>query len=78
MIKLHPETAKEIAQLFNCVSVSEMLANDATDVDERIYWRARKYKTIIEITEKYHIPHCLYDNAIETMKDDLYINAKLP
>ncbi len=77
MIKLHPETAEAIATLINRLDVKEMMYQQAGNGDERIYWQASKMKVIIELTEKYGIPHPCYDIAIETMKKEIYANATL-
>ena len=75
MIKLHPETAKEIANLITAIDVAKIMQRDRPD--DALYWMADGYKAIIELTEKYGIPHNLYSLAIKTMKDDLFANATL-
>ena len=75
MIKLHPETAKEIANLITAIDVAKIMQRDRPD--DALYWMADGYKAIIELTEKYGIPHNLYDLAVGAMKDDLFANATL-
>jgi hypothetical protein len=75
MIKLHPETAEAIATLITGIDVAKIMQRDRPD--DALYWMADGYKAIIELTEKYGIPHNLYAQAIECMKNDLFANASL-
>lgn len=77
MIKLHPETAKEIAQLINDINVADLMHRNENNVKKRIYWQAKEFKAIIKLTEDYGIPHITYPQAIEYMKKDMYANATL-
>ena len=77
MIKLHPETAKEIAKLINKINVSALMNRDAENTKKRIYWQSEEFKAIIKLTEDYGIPHVTYSQAIKCMKTDMYANAKL-
>ena len=77
MIKLHPETAKEIAQLINDIDVSDLMRQGEGDVNKRLYWHAKEFKAIIKLTEDYGIPHVSYSQAIRCMKKDMYANATL-
>ena len=53
MIKLHPETAKEIAKLINKINVSDLMNRDAENTKKRIYWQSEEFKAIIKLTEDY-------------------------
>ena len=76
MIKLHPETAQEIASLICSIDVAKIMKRDSPE-SEGIYWLADGYKAIITLTEEYGIPHNTYDLAVDAMKKDLFANATL-
>ena len=73
MIKLHPETAQEIATLINQIDAAAIMARD----EDTSYWMAKEFKAIITLTEDYGIPHAIYNHAIRCMKMEQYANAKL-
>jgi hypothetical protein len=78
MIRLHPETGAEIANLINTIDASEiMLRKSGTDLIEQMYWMSKKFKAIISLTENYGIPHSNYNLAVKNMKLDMYANATL-
>ena len=80
MIKLHPETAQEIADLICRIDVAEMMRSNATnknDLKAKFYWMADGYKAIIKLTEEYGIPHNTYTTAVDAMGNDLFANATL-
>ena len=80
MIKLHPETAQEIADLICRIDVAEIMrscANNKNDLKARFYWMADGYKAVIKLTEEYGIPHNTYKTAVDAMKDDSFANATL-
>ena len=77
MIKLHPDTAQEIANLINTIDCSDLMYTDADNIDNRIYWQATGYKAIIKLKEEYGIPHVQYDSAVRNMSQDWYANATL-
>tara|TARA_B110000977_G_scaffold191509_1_gene263716 strand:+ start:1334 stop:1561 length:228 start_codon:yes stop_codon:yes gene_type:complete len=75
MIKLHPETAQAIADLICKIDVARIMARDCPE--DSAYWLADRYNGIIELAEKYGIPHSNYDLAVDAMKKDLFANATL-
>ena len=77
MIKLHPETAQEIATLINRIDVAALMRVGTLFTDKRSYYLAQEFKAIIELTEEYGIPHANYDQAVESMKIEQYANATL-
>ena len=80
MIKLHPETAQQIADLICRIDVAEIMrscANNKNDLKARFYWMADGYKAVIKLTEEYGIPHNTYRTAVDAMKDDLFAKATL-
>tara|TARA_R110000796_G_scaffold38033_3_gene96059 strand:+ start:367 stop:609 length:243 start_codon:yes stop_codon:yes gene_type:complete len=77
MIKLHPETAQEIATLINRIDVAKLMREGVFSTDKCSYYIAAEFKAIIELTEEYGIPHVNYDHAVESMKFKQYANATL-
>ena len=75
MIKLHPETAQEIADLITAIDCAVLMYRD--DPKNRSYWLAKEFKAVIKLTEEYGIPHNGYDQAIRCMEQDMYANASL-
>jgi len=73
MIKLHPETAQEIADLFSRIESSEMLAKD--DAVNTAYWLARRYKSIIEMADKFGLFLNTYDLAVEALQNPIFRDA---
>ena len=80
MIKLHPETAQEIATLINRIDTAKLMRKQEygeISADKCSYYIATGFKAIIELTEDYGIPHVNYDLAVASMKTEQYANAKL-
>jgi len=77
MIKLHPETAQEIANLINSINVSKLMCEGDTNPDRVSYYMAKEFKAIIQLAEEYGIPHVNYDHAVKCMKIGKYANATL-
>ena len=77
MIKLHPETAQEIANLICAIDAASIMYANEDSTTKRLYWSAKEFKAIITLTEDYGIPHNTYDQAIRCMEMDMYANAKL-
>jgi len=77
MIKLHPETAQEIATLITGIDVAGIMYRGSPKNHQLAYWMAKEFKAIIKLTEEYGIPHGSYDTAKRCMEQDMYANAKL-
>ena len=77
MIRLHPETAQEIATLINQIDVAVLMRKAYFSTDKCSYWMAEEFKAIITLTEEYGIPHVNYDHAVASMKIGQYANATL-
>ena len=77
MIKLHPETAQEIANLITSIACADIMYRDEGNTRKRLYWMAKEFKAVIKLTEEYGIPHKYYNHAVESMKKDMYANATL-
>tara|TARA_R110002074_G_scaffold376750_1_gene553894 strand:+ start:240 stop:473 length:234 start_codon:yes stop_codon:yes gene_type:complete len=77
MIKLHPETAQEIANLITAIDCAVLMYRDEDNTRKRLYYMAKEFKAIIKLTEEYGIPHNCYDQAIRCMEQDMYANASL-
>ena len=75
MIKLHPETAQEIANLITEIDCAVIMYRD--EPNNRSYWLASEFKAVIKLTEEYGIPHNGYEQAKGCMKQDMYANATL-
>ena len=76
MNKLNPETAQAIANLITSINVNSAMHRDAAD-DKKGFWLAEEFKDIIELTEKYGIPHNNYALAVRCMNEDMFANATL-
>jgi hypothetical protein len=74
MIKLHPETAQQIADLFTGITVSKMMANDSDSV---AFWMADEYRKIIKLADKFGIILPTYDLARENLEKPHFKNAVL-
>jgi hypothetical protein len=77
MIKLHPETAQEIANLITSIACADIMYKNEGNTRKRLYWMAKEFKAVIKLTEDYGIPHNNYDHAIRCMKQVMYANATL-
>ena len=78
--KVHPETAKAIANLINSIDVNKFMQEgpNGWDVNRNAtYWQAQQFKDIIRLTEEYGIPHTCYALAVSCMAEEKYANAKL-
>ena len=73
--KVHPETAKAIANLITSINVNNIMRD--SDVDNQTYWLAEEFKDIIQLTEEYGIPHNNYALAVACMAEERFANAKL-
>jgi hypothetical protein len=74
-MKLHDETAKKIASIFNSINVSKLLAEG--DQDNAAYWMAEEYRKIIELAETFNIFLPTYDLAVRNLNQPPYKNAEL-
>jgi len=74
-MKLHDETAKQIASMFNSVVVNKLLAE--SDEDNAVFWMAEEYKKIIQLAETFNIILPTYDLAVRNLKRSIYKNATL-
>ena len=78
MIRLHPETGEEIANLITKIDVAKIMHDrPRIDLEERCFWQAEEFKAIICLSEEYGIPHNNYDHAVKHIKLDMYANATL-
>ncbi len=74
-MKLHDETAKQIASMFNSITVNNHMA--ASDEYNAAYWMAEEYKKIIELAETFNIFLPTYDLAVRNLNQHPYKNAEL-
>ena len=74
-MKLHDETAKQIASMFNSVVVNRNLAE--SDEANTVFWMAEEYRKIIELAETFNIFLPTYDLAVGNLKLPIYKNAEL-
>lgn len=74
-MKLHDETAKQIASLFNSILVNQMLT--ASDPKNSAFWMAEEYKKIIELAETFNIFLPTFDLAARNLNQYPYKNAEL-
>jgi len=75
MAKLHPETAEQIASLFNSILVDQMLT--ANDPKNSAFWMAEEYRKIIELAETFNIFLPTYDLAVKNLNQYPCKNAEL-
>ena len=73
--KVHPETAKSIANLITSINVNNIMRE--SDGKNSTYWLAQEFKNIIRLTEEYGIPHNNYAVAVACMTEERFANAKL-
>ena len=73
MIKLHPETAQQIATLINSTRVNNSMAID--DAKNTAYWMASEYRNIIELAEEFGIILPSYGLAKENLEKPHYRDA---
>jgi len=74
-MKLHDETAKQIASIFNSIRVNQVLAED--DQKNAAFWMAEEYRKIIELAETFNIFLPTYDLAVRNLNQRPYKNAEL-
>ena len=63
---------KEIASIINAIDTFEITMESFKEKRDWDMCRSMRYKrnvNIIELTEKYKIPHVLYKNAVEQNRD---------
>jgi len=77
MIKLHPDTAQEIANLITAKDAASIMSRDEKDHGKQCYWMAEECKAIIKLKEDYGIPHNVYASAVKWMEMPMYANATL-
>jgi len=74
-MKLHDETANQVASIFNSICVNQGLAAD--DQKNATFWMAEEYRKIIELAETFNIFLPTYDLAVRNLTKSLYKNSEL-
>ena len=76
MTILDIETGQEIARLLSSIGAAQIMYNGNCQ-RKQCYWLASEYRAIVELKEKYGIPHSGYELAKEGLKKDFIANASL-
>jgi len=77
MIKLHPDTATNIANLINDMDVADIMYKDEDNVDNRFFWHSEGYRAAITLHDEYGIEVSMYKQSKRNMALPLYRDAKL-
>ena len=74
-MKLHNETAEQIAKIINSINVHKHLAD--TDLDNSAYWMAKECQDIIKLADRFNIILPCYEQSVRMLKMSLYKDATL-
>jgi len=76
MTILDTETGQQIARLLNSIGAAKIMY-DGNCHRKQCYWLASEYRAIVELKEKYGIPHACYQSAKDGLELDCIANASL-
>ena len=73
---LDNETGAAIAQLIHNIGAARIMYQGESH-QKKCFWLAKEYRAIVELKEKYGIPHCCYESAKRGLQKDYIANASL-
>ena len=76
MTILDIETGQQIARLLSLIGAAKIMYEGESHQNQ-CFWLAKEYRAIVELKEKYGIPHACYESAKEGLKKDYIFNALL-
>ena len=76
MTILDTETGQDIARLLTSIGAAQIMYYGNCHLN-KCYWLASEYRAVVELKEKYGIPHYCYETAKEGLKKDFIANASL-
>ena len=76
MTILDTETGQQIAHLLSSIGAAKIMY-EGNCHRKQCYWLAKEYRAIVELKEKYGIPHVCYKTAKEGLQKDYIANASL-